>query len=75
MIDAERFARLIDTGQRLAGQVATFAIQGHIRDEHAGVFDDCGNGTCRSSRLHLWKWETAAGDEGHNWIAEMGRCS
>jgi len=72
MGESERFDRLIDAGQRLAGQVVTFAIHGHVSGNHMGVFDDCGDGVCRSSRLHLWKWETAAGNEGHNWIARQG---
>lgn len=74
-MDDERLARLIDAGQRLAGQTVTFAIQTHQQWEHTGTFENCGIGSCRSSRLDLWKWEQAAGDEGHNWIAEQGRKS
>ena len=72
-MDAERVSRLIDAGQRLAGQTLTFAIQHHVKTDHRGDFDNCGIGSCRSSRLDLWKWEQAAGDEGHNWIAAQGR--
>jgi hypothetical protein len=65
-------ARLVDAGQRLAGQVIAFAIQTHQQWGHAGAFENCGSGSCRSSRRDLWRWEQAAGDEGHNWIAEQG---
>ncbi len=75
MSESKHLDKLIDAGMHLSAQVVTFAIQGHVRDQHAGVFDDCENGTCRSCRRHLLAWELAAGDEGHNWIAEMGRRS
>jgi hypothetical protein len=72
-MDAERIARLIDAGMRLSGQVDTFAMQFHEQRNHAEPFSECGNGTCRSSLKHVLAWELAAGDEGHNWIAEQGR--
>jgi hypothetical protein len=69
----ERVARLIDAGMQLAGQVDTFAVQFHQRERHPEPFSECSNGTCRSSLKHVLAWELAAGDEGHNWIAEQGR--
>ena len=69
----ERLARLIEAGMRLAGQVDTFAATFHVRERHPEPLSECGNGTCRSSLKHLLAWEIAAGDEGHNWIAEQGR--
>lgn len=72
-MDRSRLDQLMDAGQRLAGQVDTFAIQFHQKEHHPEPFNECGNGTCRSSLKHLLAWELAAGDEGHNWIAEQGR--
>ena len=74
-MDSDRFAQLIDAGQRLAGQVITFAIQFHQREDHPEPLNECGNGACRSSLKDALAWELAAGDEGHNWIAEQGRRS
>lgn len=64
---------LVDAGMRLVGQVYTFAIQFHQRERHPEPFSECGNGTCRSSLKDALAWEQAAGDQGHNWIAEQGR--
>ena len=64
---------MIAAGQRIAGQLDTFSVQFHQQERHGGPFNECGNGTCRSSLKQLLAWELAAGDEGHNWIAEQGR--
>lgn len=72
--DAEALtARLVDAGQRLAGQAITWAISFHQGENHGVPFERCGNGACRSTQTDLADWEQAAGVEGHNWIAEQGR--
>jgi len=72
-MDTDRLAQLIDAGMRLSGQVDTFVATFHVKEQHRGPLSECGNGTCRSSLKHLLAWNLAAGDEGHNWIAEQGR--
>jgi hypothetical protein len=74
-MDTERLARLIDAGMRLSGQVDTFVATFHVKEHHPEPLSECGDGACRSALKALLAWHLASGDEGHNWIAELGRRS